>query len=142
MRTRLVWVPVFTGTTLARHFLRVDVVADPHEHRRPQVIVLGPVLEGDLGDDRRLDPRRRRVEERLLDEGTRLRLQRLEPRLDRGDAAIVEARAHVRGEVKLPAAPVADQDRAERSARALALRIAADHEIGAAGWLHLDPRAR
>ena len=47
----------------------------------------------------------------------------------------------MRGEAQLPALPVAHQQRAERRARALALRIAADDEVGAVGRLHLQPRA-
>ena len=39
--------------------LRIDVVAQPQEHRRAQVIVLGPALEAHLGDGLRLDPGRR-----------------------------------------------------------------------------------
>ena len=38
--------------------------------------------------------------------------------------------------------PVTDQQRAERSARALAFRIAADDEIGGRGRLDLEPRRR
>ena len=44
-------------------------------------------------------------------------------------ATIVEARADVRGVVQLAALPVADQQRAQRRARALPLRIAADDEV-------------
>ncbi len=41
----------------AAHRLRIDVVAQPQEHRRAQIAVVGPALEAHLGDELRARPR-------------------------------------------------------------------------------------
>ena len=129
-------------TRVAAHRIRVDVVAQPQEHRGAQMIVIGRALEAHFGDGPRLDPGRRPVPLRLLGEGPRLALQRVQARLDLRQRALVEARADVRRVAQLPLVPVADEDGAERGPRALPLRVAADHEIGAARRFHLEPRRR
>src|SRR6185369_10257762 len=78
----------------------------------------------------------------LLAEGARVRAKRPQLCFDQRDGFVVEAGADVRSVSQAPVVPVADQDGAERSARALARRIAADHELGALRRLDLEPRAR
>ena len=90
-----------------------------------------------------LDPRRRRIELRLFGErARRSRCSGSSALLHLRQRALVEARADVRRVAQLALVPVADQERAERRARALALRVAADDEIRALRRLHLEPRRR
>src|SRR5262245_26225657 len=104
--------------------------------------VLGPAVELDLGDDLRLHPGGRVRQLGLLGEGALLPLERLQLRLYALERSLVEARADVRREPELPLVPVADENRPERRARALAAGVAADDELGAPGRLDLQPRPR
>ncbi len=67
----------------APHRLRVDVVAQPQEHRRAQPAIFGPALELHFGDELGLDPGRRAVQLGLLGKRAGLRLQPLQPCLQR-----------------------------------------------------------
>ena len=59
-----------------------------------------------------------------------------------GDALILEARADVSGVAQRLALVVAEQQGTERLARALAARVAADHELRGLGRFDLEPGAR
>src|SRR5207248_9788427 len=106
----------------------------------------GPALIGHLGDHPRLDPRRRRVQLRRLDEWAGAPLQRIELCLHLPERALVESRADVRSvmqlSARLGAVPIADENRTQRHARAFPFRVAADDEIGALRGLHFEPRCR
>src|SRR3954454_10732013 len=106
------------------------------------MIVVGPPLETHLGDPLRLDPYRCRVDLGLLAERVASAPQWLEQTRRRSERRVIEARADVRGEMQLVTPPIADQQRAERRARPLALCVAADHELGAVGRLDLHPGGR
>ena len=110
------------------------------------MIVVGPALEAHFGDDPGLDPGRRRILLGHLGEWTRAPFERGQSRLHLRERALVEARADVRRVAELAPVlspvPVADEDRAERRARTLALRVAADDEVRALRRLHLHPRCR
>ncbi len=124
------------------HRLRIDVVAQPQEYRRAQVIVVRPALIAHLGHCRGIDPRGRRIELRRIRKGTGGALQGRELARHLCERALIEPRAHVRRIAQRLLVPVTDQQRAERSARALAFRVAADDEIGGRGRLDLEPRRR
>ena len=117
----------------APHQFRIDVVAQPQEHGRAQVIVVGPTLEAHLGDGFGLDPRRRRVLFRLFHERTCASLELLQPFLGVRQRALVEARSDVRCVMQqLVVVPIPDQERAQRRARAFSLSEAADDEVRSA----------
>jgi hypothetical protein len=125
---------------LPPYLSHLDVIPHPHKHRRPQPPILRPAVELHLRHDLRLDPRRRRVEFWHFLERARLALELPERVLHPIHAALVEPGADVRRELELVVIPGAHEDRAQGPARALALRVAADHEIAGRRRLHLEPR--
>src|SRR2546423_13804407 len=102
------------------------------------MMVVRPALELHFSHQLGLDPARRRVQLRLLGERIGLALQRLEPRPRPLDRPVVEARADVRGVPPLVSLPISEEQRAERGARTLALRVPADYELCAPRGLDLE----
>src|SRR5712691_12948874 len=126
----------------ALHGLRIDVVPEPQEHPRAQHAVGRPVLELHLGDELGPDPARWAVKLGRLGEGADIGLEGLAARLHLCERALVEPGPHVSGVLKFPAAPMAEKERPERLARALAPGVAADDELAALRGLDLEPQAR
>src|SRR5437763_14018360 len=79
---------------------------------------------------------------RLLGEWRGIAAQRLEPLSRLGERRVIESRADMRGVAQLLATPIAQEQRAERGARAFAARIAAHDEIPALRRLGLEPCGR
>ena len=129
------------GMSAVRGFARRTLLGSTSSRKRrntgrAQVIVVGPAVEAHFGDDLGLDPRRRRIE--LGNLGERTGASRSSGRsraFTCAERSLVEARADMRRVAQLAARlrsfPVADEDRAERCARALALRVSADDEVRA-----------
>ncbi len=100
----------------AAHRLRIDVIAQPQENRRAQMIVVGPILKTHFRDDIRLDPCRRCIELRLLHEWAGTSLQRIQRRLYLLERGLVKAGTYVRSVAQLSLVPVADKNRTQRRA--------------------------
>src|SRR4051794_23214615 len=134
------------GRALAPHVLRRLVVTEPLEGRRAQVAVVRPLRELDLGHELRLDPDdvallhlRHLRDDR---EGRLVPPERLELLEQLADRALVEAGADVSDPLPLLAAMDAEHERTEAAAApALALRVAADHELLPPVRLDLQPVA-
>src|SRR5262249_21818380 len=129
---------------LAPHVLGRLVVSQPLEGRRAQVAVVRPLGELDLGHEPWLDPDDvALLHLRHLRDNRERRLvpaQRLELGEQPSDQALAEAGADVADPLPLLAAMDAEHERAEAAAAtALALRVAADHELLPAVSLDLQP---
>src|SRR2546428_4418108 len=104
--------------------------------------VFGPAVELDLDHDLRLHPGGRVRQLGLLGERAGVPFERLQLRLQLLQGALVEARPDVRREDELPLVPVPDENSAQRRARSLSPRVAADDEVRASGRLDLQPQRR
>src|SRR4029077_13181182 len=117
-------------------------VAQPYIYRRAKMTVFGPAVELDLDHHLGLDPGGRVRQLGLLGERAGVPFERLQRRLQLLQGALVEARPDVRHKVELPLVPVPDEQSAQRRARTLPPRVAADDEVRAHGRLDLQPVRR
>src|SRR4030095_5440143 len=109
----------------------------------PQFAVAGPLGEGDLNDDRRLDPVRPQTRQAdRLRERRRVERDRVEPGAQVEEQFRVEARADLAREDEVVSLEEADQQCAEPNAASLRIGEAADHELLARLALHLQPVRR
>src|SRR2546423_3970472 len=124
--------------TVPAHLGRGLVVAQAEEGGMTQLAVARLFHEPDLGDERRLEPRRiphaRRVGNRRRG-ATKPR----EALREIGGRLAGEAGAHLARIAQPAVVEGADEQRAEVRARALGRRVAADHELLLRADLHLAP---